>query len=147
MTIPVATLYALVRAYVDARDTKSHIALFASTKALPNPVKEIIETFVHRYYMEGLRFSHDGKELTPDDITVDNGSLLATYIHSLGSYTVMLASMCQQILGDEYLKKDFVAELPPGVARIVGKSLVGSEMRHQEGGQHLCYGPCYPSPS
>jgi regulator of replication initiation timing len=46
---------------------------------------------------------------------VDGGSLLATYIHSLGSYTVMLASMCQHILKDDYLKKDFVAELPPGV--------------------------------
>jgi hypothetical protein len=113
--IPTATLYALVRAYVEARNTNSHIVLFASTKALPDPVKEIIKTFVQRYYMEGLRFSHDGKELTPNDITVDGGSLLATYIHSLGSYTVMLASMCQHILKDDYLKKDFVAELPPGV--------------------------------
>lgn len=113
--IPTATLYALVRAYVEACNTNSHIVLFASTKALPDPVKEIIKTFVQRYYMEGLRFSHDGKELTPNDITVDGGSLLATYIHSLGSYTVMLASMCQHILKDDYLKKDFVAELPPGV--------------------------------
>jgi regulator of replication initiation timing len=113
--IPAATLYALVRAYVEARNTNSHIVLFASTKALPDPVKEIIKTFVQRYYMEGLRFSHDGKELTPNDITVDGGSLLATYIHSLGSYTVMLASMCHHILKDDYLKKDFVAELPPGV--------------------------------
>jgi hypothetical protein len=104
-----------VRAYVEARNTNSHIVLFASTTVLPDPVKEIIKTFVQRYYMEGLRFSHDGKELTPNDITVDGGSLLATYIHSLGSYTVMLASMCQHILKDDYLKKDFVAELPPGV--------------------------------
>ena len=78
--------------------------------SLPPTLKQPIEQFLHVYYIDGRRFVYEGKELTPMDITKYGGSLLATHINYLGNHAVLLAPMCEQILYDNELKKDFIAE-------------------------------------
>jgi hypothetical protein len=65
------------------------------------------------------------------------GSLLVKYINSLQTHMVFLAPMCQEVLQDNELKKNFLAKAPNGhsdmfrnyVVRVSEKSIIFAILR------------------
>jgi hypothetical protein len=108
------TLSSFTNQYIAARKGNSCVPVFASSAALPETLKEPIVLFLRQYYLDGLRFMYDSIALTPATITSHGGSLLVKYINSLRTHAVLLAPMCQEILQDDELKKNFLAEAPNG---------------------------------
>jgi hypothetical protein len=57
---------------------------------------------------------YDGLALMPATVTSYGGSPLLKCINSLRTHAVLLAPMCQEILQDDELKKNFLADAPNG---------------------------------
>jgi hypothetical protein len=57
---------------------------------------------------------YDGLALMPATVTSYGGSPLLKCINSLRTHAVLLAPMCQEILQDNELKKNFLAKAPNG---------------------------------